>query len=135
VSWLIEQSWVRKDGQSIILRKRDYELIADSWCAKALDLAINLANDNRMFSIPDWQNGCENIFAPQPNLSSERKFEKCREFLQEFSDCGYLVGKANISDPVAELNLGQFNEDSFYLEIAKDANLRRPFDLRKARRH
>jgi hypothetical protein len=131
VKWLEKAKWIRKIRNSIELRRRDYQLLADSWCAKALFIAAELTDEERRFSVSAWQQECLKLFAGLGDLSLARGTEKCAEFLEEFSDCGYLHGDVTLSSSTGQFNVGQWNKDWFYLEIARNAHLHRPFDRRR----
>jgi len=131
VNWLKKHRWIKKQGNAIKLRKRDYEFIADSSCAIALHVAAAIQQEDRSFQLDEWVRRCTKLFETSSDVSSGAKVRRYEEFLEEFFDSGYIAGRVKLSDPVAHFDLGRWNEDWFYLEIAKDAKLHRPFDRRR----
>jgi hypothetical protein len=137
VKWLEEQGWIKFEGISIELDKWDYQVIADSWCAEALFIAAELANQELAFPIREWRGRCTNrinSLAKERSLmlTPQRVERKCDEFLQEFLECEYVL-RQDSETAVAHFNESRWNEDWFYLVIAKDSKLYRPFDKRQAR--
>jgi hypothetical protein len=134
IKWLEEANWIERNGQAIRLRKRDYQLIADSFCANALSIAAELAGEDATFNVSDWKDRCALMLAKDSNLSTERVGQRCDEFLEEFADCGYLLRRTNLKDEIGEFDVGRWNQDWFYLVVAVKAKLRRPFHKRRSRR-
>ena len=134
ITWLRENGWLTqktvKTGNRLKLRKRGTHIIADSWCIQSLLIAASLTDKSRNFSLSEWREQSKRIFLQEPRINATRADKKCAEFLEEFSDCGYVTG-ASEEFGTAQFVASQWNEDWFYLDVAKDAGIHRPFDQRK----
>jgi hypothetical protein len=112
--------WLRTEGHSVFLAAEETTLI-DSAAIEALHIAYKLKDANDHVPFEAWAQAC------QQQLRGATA-ERCREFLSEYMRCLYCT---EVNNPeLFLLDIRAYNEDSFYLNEAAQAKMKKRLSRR-----
>lgn len=106
--------WLNVSGHEVTLFSED-ETLVDARAVRALFLARDFLNEDGAFILADWVSACENTI----NLAEDT----CTEFLEDYIACNYANRPDNKGR--VKLDIRAIGEDSFYLNQAAKAGLRK----------